>query len=88
MPTLDTVYDDFSRYTSGTYIKSPKANGPVGGHAVKIIGYGIDENQVPYWTVANSAGLQWGMGGFFRIQRGTNECGFETIPTAGAPGKH
>jgi hypothetical protein len=38
-----------------------------------------------YWTVANSWSGMWGMGGFFNIRRGLNECGIETIPAAGLP---
>ena len=37
----------------------------LGGHAIKIIGFGVDGG-VPYWTVANSWNKGWGEGGFFR----------------------
>ena len=40
--------------------------------------------RVDYWLVANSFGVSWGdLGGFFHIRRGTNECGLESLPTAG-----
>ena len=84
--TIFWVFSDFGKYRNGTYVKSESAtNYILGGHAVKIVGYGVDENQVPYWTVANSYGTDWGLDGFFRIRRGTNECGIETVPTAGLP---
>lgn len=46
------------QYTSGSEL---------GGHAVKIIGYGV-ENGVKYWLVANSWNPDWGDKGniFFR----------------------
>lgn len=45
----------------------------VGSHAIKIIGWGI-ENDVPYWLCVNSWGKRWGEKGLFRISRGSNEC--------------
>jgi cathepsin B len=35
--------------------------------------------------VANSWSPNWGENGFFRILRGSNECGIETTPAAGLP---
>ncbi len=32
---------------------------PLGGHAVKIVGYGVD-NGMKYWTVANSWNAEFG----------------------------
>ena len=49
----------------------------LGLHAVKIIGWGT-EDRLPYWLVANSWGKSWGgLGGFFKILRGSNQCGIE-----------
>jgi len=33
------------------------------------------ENNTPYWTVANSWNDDWGYKGFFKIKRGSDECG-------------
>jgi len=74
------VYEDFFSYTSGVYVH--KTGALDGGHAVKIIGWGV-LNGVDYWTVANSWGTTWGMDGFFLIKRGVNECGIESQPVAG-----
>jgi len=67
-----TVYADFLEYESGIY--SHQSGGALGGHAVKIIGWGV-EGGVNYWIVANSWSEEWGEKGFFRIAEG--ECGIE-----------
>ncbi|VDO19293.1 unnamed protein product [Heligmosomoides polygyrus] len=59
------------------------AGKPQGGHAVKIIGWGV-QNGTKYWTVANSWNTDWGEdGGYFRILRGNNQCGIEQLVVAG-----
>jgi cathepsin B len=73
LQTAFTVYADFMYYTSGIY---HHVSGAVeGGHAVTFVGYG-DENGKKFWNVRNSWG-NWGEKGYFRIVRGTNECGIE-----------
>ena len=58
----------------------------VGAHAIKMLGWGIDEEtKTPYWLCANSWNSDWGDNGFFRILRGQNECGIEDAVTAGLP---
>jgi len=76
------VYQDFISYKSGIY--HHVSGGLLGGHAVKIIGYGVEAG-TKYWIVANSWAEKWGEKGFFRIKKGTNECGFESNVIAGAP---
>lgn len=80
------VYKSLMSYRSGVYQKRIWDFLPEGGHAVKIVGWGV-ENDVDYWIVANSWGPTWGEDGFFKIKRGTNECGIETMgpPYAGLP---
>ena len=56
----------------------------MGRHAVRLVGWG-EEGGTPYWTIANSWSPEWGEAGFFRIRRGTNECGIESTPAAGLP---
>lgn len=77
-----TVYEDFYNYVSGVY--QHKTGREVGGHAVKVVGWGT-ENSTPYWLVANSWNASWGMEGYFKIIRGTNDCGFESSISAGIP---
>jgi cathepsin B len=73
-------------YHNGTYARTAGSPGPKGGHAVKLLGWGVDSKGVDYWIAANSWSPLWGgLKGFFHIRRGTNECGIETTPAAGLP---
>ena len=55
------------------------------GHAIKLVGWGVD-NGVKYWRVANSWNKWWGEEGYFRIRRGTDECGIESSALSNAHG--
>jgi len=77
-----TVYADFPNYKSGVY--QHVSGSALGGHAIKILGWG-EENNSPYWLVANSWNPHWGDGGYFKILRGSNECGIEGGVVAGLP---
>lgn len=79
------VYTDFQKYTNGIYThKSGKYEGL---HSVKIVGWGHDdETGYDYWIVQNSWGEFWGdLNGFFKIRKGTNECGIERLIYAATP---
>ncbi|KHJ99399.1 papain family cysteine protease [Oesophagostomum dentatum] len=74
------VYKDFLYYKSGIYVHT---NGTEqGGHAVKMLGWGV-ENNVKYWLLANSWNTDWGENGYFRILRGENHCTIEQGAVAG-----
>ncbi|KAI5237268.1 Pro-Cathepsin H [Manis pentadactyla] len=69
------VTDDFMKYTKGIYSSTSCHKTPDKvNHAVLAVGYG-EENGVPYWIVKNSWGPNWGMNGYFLIERGKNMCG-------------
>lgn len=78
--------DDFMYYKDGIYTSS------VGDeihqewervdHAVLLIGYGEDAGGKKFWKVQNSWGPDWGERGFFRIARGDNDSGVESIAVA------
>jgi cathepsin B len=75
-----TVYEDFEAYTGGVY--QHETGSALGGHAIKMIGWGVDEG-TPYWICTNSWNDTWGEEGTFRILRGVNECGIEGSVVAG-----
>jgi cathepsin B len=77
-----TVYEDFVTYSSGVY--QHVTGSALGGHAIKMIGWGV-ENGVKYWLCVNSWNDEWGDKGLFKIRRGTNECGIENSVNAGMP---
>jgi len=72
--TAFTVYADFANYASGIY--HHVSGSVMGGHAVRIVGWGVDGGN-KYWKVANSWNPYWGEKGYFRIKRGSSECGIE-----------
>jgi len=76
-----TVYADFPTYKSGVY--THQSGSALGGHAVTLVGYG-ELDGTKYWKIKNSWNEEWGNGGHFLIQRGTNECGIEGSVSAGS----
>jgi len=66
------VYEDFMHYKSGVYEYNHGSK--LGGHAVKIVGWGVEEGK-EFWIAQNSWGPEWGEKGFFRIKLG--QCLFE-----------
>ncbi|KRZ61888.1 Cathepsin B-like cysteine proteinase 3 [Trichinella nativa] len=70
------VYEDFMYYVKGVY--EHRFGKFLGGHAVKLIGWGI-ENSKKYWLISNSWNTTWGENGFFKIIRGKNCCAIEKL---------
>lgn len=75
-----SVYEDFRNYQSGIYKHT--TGELLGGHAVKIVGWGNDNGQ-EYWIVQNSWSAAWGQNGFFNIAFG--ECGIDSGATSVLP---
>lgn len=70
------IYEDFSNYTSGVY---QHFDGKlVDSHAVKLMSWGVEDGKI-YWLIAISWGRDSGEKGFFKIWRGTDECGIESM---------
>lgn len=77
-----TVFEDLILYKKGVY---QHVHGKaLGGHAIRIIGWGV-ENNTPYWLIANSWNTDWGDNGTFKILRGSDHCGIESDISAGLP---
>lgn len=75
--TAFNVYSDFEDYTGGIYHHASGSR--KGGHAVRMVGWGVENGQ-KYWK--NSWNPYWGEKGYFRIRKGNNECGIENQVTA------
>lgn len=61
-----------------------KTGKSVGGHAMRLIGWGV-EGGTPFWLIANSWGTKWGENGFVRFLRGSNHMDIEKWVSTGAP---
>jgi cathepsin C len=80
-------------YTGGVYTgPRPKSEGERANglnpweqtnHAVVAVGWGVDAStNQKYWEIKNTWGSGWGEGGYFRILRGEDECGIESMASA------
>lgn len=79
------VYPDFYLFDPKTQIYKWNGLGePVGGHAIEIVGWG-EEKGVKFWWIKNSWGKEWGIDGYFRIERGSNQCQIEENVISGVP---
>jgi len=74
-PDFMYEYDGKSIYTH-----PDKSGGELGGHAVKLVGWGeetVNGQLIKYWWIANSWGTDWGINGYFKMKRGITECQLE-----------
>jgi cathepsin C len=87
---------NFMMYKSGIYhsIDSktwinkglPKPEWQKVDHSVLLVGWGEESDTgEKYWIIQNTWGPQWGENGFFRMKRGTDEYGIESICEAAYP---
>jgi len=81
--TAFTVYEDFLSYKTGIYQHT--WGDELCGHAVKILGWGVGPDGTKYWIIANSWNADFGEKGFFRMIRGTSNCGIEDEVNGGVP---
>lgn len=86
------VYPDINNY-DGVSIYEPRPNQTSeGGHAIEIIGWGKNENNIPYWICRNSWGPYWpsnhlpgGGVGWFYVKMGVNASHIEEVAYACLP---
>jgi len=74
-PAVSTIhtYIDFLTYKSGLYTKGDEVARFSGQHAVRIVGWGVDnenESNTKYWIIQNTWGKTWGEDGFAKIKFG------------------
>ena len=71
------IFPDFYTFDPKRDIYSWNGQGPrIGGHAIEIVGWG-ERNNKEYWIIKNSWGKEWGINGYFYIEKGVNMCGIE-----------
>ena len=71
------VASDFRSYAAGVYSSTVCQNQPKDvNHAVLAVGYDVDPaTNMKYWIIKNSWGENWGLQGYFHMERGKNMCG-------------
>jgi len=62
------VYEDLYSYKTGVY--EYVAGGLIGGHSVRAVGWGHDDDGHLYWICQNQWTDQWGQDGYFNIKAG------------------
>lgn len=80
------IYSSFLESYAGhaIYLGPEKGEVAQGGHAVRIVGWGR-ENDIDYWLVANSWGRAWGLNGYFKMKMNIPECELEKNVVAFVP---
>lgn len=80
------IYTNFLNKYDGIsiYMGPEKGDMVEGGHSVKIVGWGV-ENDIKFWWVANSWGAYWGRSGYFKMKMNISECQLEKNVVAFIP---
>lgn len=87
---------NFMMYKSGIYHsidektwiskRLPKPEWEKVDHSVLLVGWGEEEEtNEKYWIIQNTWGPSWGEEGFFRMKRGVDEFGIESICEVAEP---
>jgi len=70
----------FKNYARGVF---SGCSSTAADHAVLVVGYGT-QNGIDYWLVKNSWSTNWGISGYVKIKRGSDECGIESAAMSAA----
>ncbi|CAH1124318.1 unnamed protein product [Ceutorhynchus assimilis] len=73
-PVSVAINADYITYYASGVFEDERCTADGLDHGVLVVGYGT-ENGKDYWIVKNSWGAEWGDEGYFKLARGTNECG-------------
>ena len=60
-----TIYEDFYNYKTGIY--HHVSGEDMGGHSVKLVGWGRDQVGKLFWIAQNQWSDKWGEDGYARI---------------------
>lgn len=71
-------------YTGGPLAWTQNVTGSL-DHIISIVGWGVDQANVPYWLIRNSWGEYWGDRGYMKLQRGANILNIEEYCVYGVP---
>lgn len=69
----------FQAHPFGIY-RSVDGTPSLGNHAVRLVGFGVEDNEDKFWIALNSWGPAWANRGSFKILRGVNLCMIEQYP--------
>merc|ERR1711998_301432 len=61
-------------YEAGSISTSTPCDPTTLDHGVLAVAYGVQDD-TDYWVIKNSWGTEWGEGGYYRVERGTDHCG-------------
>lgn len=75
------IYEDFMNYDQGVYKYT--TGDLVGGHAMKLIGFGEDASEGLFWILQNQWDKDWGQRGFIKIKAG--EIGIDSVALSCIP---
>ena len=76
-----SIYEDLFSYVDGVY--EYVSGELMGGHAVKLIGWGTEEDIGFFWIAQNQWAEDWGMDGFFQIKE--HQVGIDSLALACDP---
>lgn len=75
------IMEDFMSYESGIYVTT--SSEIMGGHAMKLVGWGTDDELGLYWQLQNQWTSEWGEKGYVRIK--SHEIGIDSVALSCVP---